>query len=63
VVVTAFNEEEHLERRLKELTDLLEVADVCGEIILVSDGSTDGTVARARGKAAVRVLELPTRVG
>src|SRR5205807_8858692 len=36
-----------------------------GEVVLVSDGSSDGTaaVARAHTKGPVRVLELPARVG
>src|SRR5205807_2537754 len=65
IVIAAHNEERSVERRLRELTGLLESSGVEGEVILVSDGSTDGTVplARALTKGRVRVLELPARGG
>lgn len=65
LVLAAHNEEQAVERRLRELTALLEADGYAGEIILVSDGSTDGTVplARAFTKERVRVCELPSRVG
>jgi len=65
LVIAAHNEEHAVERRLTELTNLLDMSGLRGEVILVSDGSTDGTVplARAFTKDRVRVLELPERVG
>src|SRR5579859_510857 len=65
IVVTVRNEEAEIDRRLEELTGQLRRADLRGEIIVVSDGSTDGTAAVARGhtKGAVRVLELPQWLG
>ncbi len=65
IVVAARNEEAEIDRRLDELTAQLKGADLEGEIIVVSDGSTDGTaaVARAHTKGAVRVLELPQWLG
>jgi cellulose synthase/poly-beta-1,6-N-acetylglucosamine synthase-like glycosyltransferase len=66
VILAAHNEEAVIGRRLTELTGLLAAADVKGEIIVISDGSTDGTavVAREHTKdGVVRVLELPQKVG
>lgn len=64
-VVCAHNEERAMDRRLTELCELIAASGVEGEVILVSDGSTDGTaaLARAHTKAQVRVVELPERVG
>jgi cellulose synthase/poly-beta-1,6-N-acetylglucosamine synthase-like glycosyltransferase len=65
VVVAAHNEELGIDRRLTDLTRLLEATGLQGEVIVVSDGSTDHTaaVARAHTKRLVRVLELPERSG
>ena len=65
VIVAAHNEETAIARRLDELTAQLGAANVDGDIIVVSDGSTDGTAVIARGftKGRVPVLELPERVG
>jgi poly-beta-1,6-N-acetyl-D-glucosamine synthase len=65
IIIAAHNEECAVERRLAELTGLLDAACLPGEVILVSDGSTDGTalLARAFTKNRVRVRELPVRVG
>jgi cellulose synthase/poly-beta-1,6-N-acetylglucosamine synthase-like glycosyltransferase len=64
-VVCAHNEERAIDRRLTELADLLTASGLEGEVVLVSDGSTDGTaaLARAHTKHLVRVVELPARVG
>lgn len=65
IVVAAHNEEQSVDRRLTELTSLLESSGLAGEVILVSDGSTDATaaLARAHTKGPVRVCELPLRGG
>ena len=65
VVVAAHNEEDNIVRRLEEMTRLLDAAALDGEVIVVSDGSTDGTAAAARTRPdrRVRVLELPERAG
>jgi glycosyltransferase involved in cell wall biosynthesis len=65
VVVAAYNEEGTIGRRLEELTGLLSAAGLDGEVIVVSDGSTDGTavIARTYTKQAVRVLELADNGG
>jgi cellulose synthase/poly-beta-1,6-N-acetylglucosamine synthase-like glycosyltransferase len=65
IVVAAHNEETSVDRRLAELTGLLEASGLGGEVIVVSDGSTDATaaLARAHTKGRVRVCELPERAG
>ena len=65
IIIAARNEEESVDRRLKELTAALEAWRLDGEVILVSDGSTDATaaLARAHTKNRVRVLELGKQSG
>jgi cellulose synthase/poly-beta-1,6-N-acetylglucosamine synthase-like glycosyltransferase len=66
VIVAAHNEVANIDRRLAELTGLLTAAGVTGEVIVVSDGSTDGTavIARARSKEGrIRVVEIREHVG
>jgi cellulose synthase/poly-beta-1,6-N-acetylglucosamine synthase-like glycosyltransferase len=65
VIVPAHNEQAWIERRLDELTSQIAAAGLDGEVIVVSDGSTDDTVALARAflKGRVRVLELSARAG
>ncbi len=65
IVVAARNEEGRIGRRVRELLDLIGASGLEGEVIVVSDGSTDGTacVARSFTKEAVRVVELPEREG
>jgi biofilm PGA synthesis N-glycosyltransferase PgaC len=59
IVLAARNEEANIERRLSEFSDLLRVAGVTGEVLVVSDGSTDRTAALARAAGGnVRVLEI-----
>lgn len=64
LVVAAHNEQDRIEARLQDLTAQLATAGLKGDVILVSDGSTDGTaeVARRFG-APVRLIELATNVG
>ena len=49
VVIPAYNEEKRIEDTLSRMHDYLGSKDFDHEIILVDDGSSDGTVARARG--------------
>jgi cellulose synthase/poly-beta-1,6-N-acetylglucosamine synthase-like glycosyltransferase len=65
IIVAAYNEENSVDRRLTELTGLLAATGLDGEVILVSDGSTDATAALARAytKGRVRVVELPQHCG
>jgi glycosyltransferase involved in cell wall biosynthesis len=67
IVVPAFNEESNLEALLLELRPVLAATGRAYEIVVVDDGSTDGTaaaLARARSaEPALRVLSLVRRCG
>jgi cellulose synthase/poly-beta-1,6-N-acetylglucosamine synthase-like glycosyltransferase len=64
-LVPVHNEEQHLERRLEELTRLLAASGLAGEIIVISDASTDRSVEIANqfvGRG-VRTVQLATKGG
>ncbi|WP_406695908.1 glycosyltransferase family 2 protein [Singulisphaera sp. Ch08] len=65
VVLAARNEAASIGRRVREFATLIASTGLRGEVIVVSDGSSDGTAdaARAAGGEVVRVLELPANVG
>jgi cellulose synthase/poly-beta-1,6-N-acetylglucosamine synthase-like glycosyltransferase len=65
VVITARDEAQRIGRKLVEMTSAITQAGLEGEVIVVSDGSTDGTakVARRFASRGVRVIELPTNQG
>jgi cellulose synthase/poly-beta-1,6-N-acetylglucosamine synthase-like glycosyltransferase len=65
IILAAHNEEAAIERRLDELANLIATSGLAGEIIVVSDGSTDSTVARARNfaRGQVRVVEISDNIG
>jgi cellulose synthase/poly-beta-1,6-N-acetylglucosamine synthase-like glycosyltransferase len=65
IILVVHNEAAIIERRLDELTVLLESSGLDGEILVVSDGSTDDTAELARRHAGrrVRVLELADNQG
>ena len=65
VVLAAFNEEATIVRRVREFLAVFAQSGVTGEVIVVSDGSTDSTAERARGidPATVRVVELEANAG
>lgn len=64
VVLVAFNEEKRIADRLRNLLASQYPADKLS-ILLVSDGSTDGTVAQTHSlqDARIEVVEQPTRSG
>jgi len=59
VVLAAHNEESRIGARIRELVQLVAARPAGGEVIVVSDGSTDRTVAKAR--AAASEAEAATR--
>jgi cellulose synthase/poly-beta-1,6-N-acetylglucosamine synthase-like glycosyltransferase len=74
VLVAAHNEESNVARRIREIARLVADRNAGGELIVVSDGSTDRTVARAKvaaavcensagGRIAVRVITQETKLG
>jgi len=65
IVATAFNEEGSVDRRLSELCSLLNKSGCRGEIIVVSDGSSDNTanIARRFSSQQVRLIELAANLG
>ena len=65
VVLAAFNEEGTIDRRIREFCRHLGRAGLEGEVVIVSDGSTDGTAAAARACDAdhVHVIDLPVNGG
>ena len=63
VVVPAFNEEAGIGPVLDRLVTVLGKLDVAYEIIVVDDGSDDGTGAHARQREGVRVIRHPQNAG
>lgn len=67
VVVPAFNEVEMIPQLIRELKDTFQAMDLHGEVILVDDGSDDGTADLARevgaGWAPLRVLQHHRNMG
>src|ERR1700730_17557030 len=65
VILPVHNEEAELARRLHEFTDLFQANAIQGELIVVSDGSTDRTasIAREFKGGRVQVIELARNQG
>jgi cellulose synthase/poly-beta-1,6-N-acetylglucosamine synthase-like glycosyltransferase len=65
ILVPVHNEEQNLGRRLDELTRMIATSGSAGEIIVISDASTDRTVEIARQYAdrSVHVLEMASKQG
>src|SRR5918995_5639557 len=52
VIVPAFDEVENIPELIAEFRALFEKYDLSGELVLVDDGSRDGTAAKARALGA-----------
>jgi poly-beta-1,6-N-acetyl-D-glucosamine synthase len=67
IVLPARNEEESIARRVQEFQSWISEAGLTGEIVVVSDGSTDATAAIAReyegGVVPLQVIDLVANVG
>jgi glycosyltransferase involved in cell wall biosynthesis len=65
LVVPVFNGARHIEANVREVLEALEALQQPFEVIVVCDGSTDGSAARARSVAdpRVRVLDYPQNSG
>lgn len=65
ILLPVHNEEQNLERRLDELSALIQSSGLTGEIIVISDASTDRSVEIAKQFASrdVRVLEMAEKSG
>jgi dolichyl-phosphate beta-glucosyltransferase len=66
IIVPAFNEEQRIEPTLRQLDDFLRATGLRHEILVVDDGSSDGTVAlvermRARRPALSVIATSPNR--
>ena len=65
VVIPVYNEAAHLPATLTALVEALEESDLAAEVVVVDDGSTDGTAEAARGSAdgrvELRVVSQPNR--
>jgi biofilm PGA synthesis N-glycosyltransferase PgaC len=64
LVIAAYNEEATIARQVEDLSRQLAGSGLDGELIVVSDGSSDRTAERVRGvPVAVRLIELPENQG
>lgn len=63
VVLPVFNEVEHLEQEIKRVRKALDDAELTYEIIVVDDGSTDGSGELAASMDGVRTIRFLTNRG
>jgi cellulose synthase/poly-beta-1,6-N-acetylglucosamine synthase-like glycosyltransferase len=65
IVIAARNESQRIGARVREFAEALTSSCLAGEIIVVSDGSTDRTVAAVKeiGEPRARVIELDQHAG
>jgi glycosyltransferase involved in cell wall biosynthesis len=62
VVIPAFNEESAVARVVREVTDVCVAANIRCEVLVVDDGSSDGTALAAK-RAGARVIQHRTNRG
>lgn len=63
VVLPAYNEAGHVVAEVERISAALKATDYSFEILVVDDGSTDGTGDRVAGLPFVRLLRFPTNRG
>jgi glycosyltransferase involved in cell wall biosynthesis len=63
VVLPAYNESGHVVAEVDRISAALKATDYSFEILVVDDGSTDGTGDRVEGLPFVRLLRFPTNRG
>jgi glycosyltransferase involved in cell wall biosynthesis len=65
LVIPVFNGADHIEANVREVVTALEALNEPFEVIVVCDGSTDDTAAKARAVSdpRVRVLDYPVNAG
>jgi polyisoprenyl-phosphate glycosyltransferase len=63
VVLPAYNEAGHVVSEVDRITAALKATDYSFEILVIDDGSTDGTGDRVAGLPFVRLLRFPTNRG
>jgi glycosyltransferase involved in cell wall biosynthesis len=66
VVIPAYNEEQVIEETFSRIKSILFSADIDNEIIVVNDGSTDGTLdvlRRIQNEGELRIIHIPSNSG
>ncbi|MDD3607243.1 MAG: glycosyltransferase family 2 protein [Candidatus Moranbacteria bacterium] len=63
IVAPLFNEEGNVDQLHKEIVETLEANDLKGEIIFVDDGSSDGTLERAKKLSPLKLIVFRKNFG
>lgn len=63
VVLPVFNERGHLDEEIERIRKSLDASEFSYEIIVVDDGSTDGSEARLREVEGIRLIQFTTNRG